>query len=199
MAIAPLPEPQYIDYTVNVQPLIGTDKILVSDDDSTAIPTAEANILVAAGESLALEDLSPYYQTVPTLITTTGDDWTTLPPQTYAIIYNMMVYQASLQLIGAFIAKNTDEEGRTLSYFQKYFASEYAKLLNRVTDLLPNGAYRYQLIGLQPLRTGIPRKPRRYSRTGNLGAANYTENQVINPAINFDTFWGINGYDGGNV
>ena len=61
--------------------------------------------------------------------------------------------------------------------------------MNRITDLLPNGSYRYQLIGLQALRTGIQRKPRRYSQTGNLGADNYTDGQVINPARNFDIFF----------
>lgn len=189
MPAAPLPTPQYIDYTANILPLIGTDKVLVMDGDSTAIGTAEADVLIAAGESLALEDLSPYYITVPDLITTTGGDWTTLPKWTYNTLYNMMVYQASLQLIGSFIAKNTDEEGRTLSYFQKYFAQQYNILLNRVTDKLPNGSYRYQLIGLQPLATGIPRKPRRYAMSGQLGGPNYVDSQVTNPARNFDIFW----------
>ncbi len=194
MTGAPLPTPQYITYADNVEPLIGTDKVLVADDDSTAIPISEANVLVAAGESLALEDLSPYYVTVPNLITTTGGNWTTLPAQTYTILYDMMTYQASLQLIGAFIAKNTDEEGRTLSYFQKYFAAQYNTILSRIADLLPNGSYRYQLIGLQPLCTGIQRKPRRYAATGSLGAVNYTDHQVIDPSRNFDVFWGVNGF-----
>ena len=43
---APLPTPQYIDYTDNVLPIVGTDKILVSDTDSTGIPTAEADQLI---------------------------------------------------------------------------------------------------------------------------------------------------------
>ncbi len=97
----------------------------------------------------------------------------------------MMVYQASLQLIGNFIARNTDEIGRTLSYFQKLYDTEYNKLLSRVRDLLPNGAYRYQLFGLQPLATGIPRTYKTYCRAGSLGAQNYTGNQLTNPQRNF--------------
>jgi len=149
MAIAP--KPQYISYEENILPLIGTDKILVVDGNSTAIPYAEADTLIAFGESIALQDLSPYYQTVPTLATIDGRAWTELPSHTYAVVCAMMTYQASLQLVGAFIAKNTDEEGQSLSYFQKYFTSEYNKILNRISDLLPNGSYRYQLIGLRAL------------------------------------------------
>lgn len=187
MAVAPLPTPSYIDYLDNVQPYIGTDKILVSDTDSTAIPTSLANQLVAAGEALALEDLSPYYVTVPELITTTGGDWTTLPNFTYDTLYYMFVIQASLKLIGNFIARNTDEMGRTLSYFQEFYASEYARYLNRITDMLPNGAYRYQLIGLQPVNTGIQRISRNNVRSGTIGAANnYTGNQITNPQTNFN-------------
>lgn len=185
MTAAPLPTPQYIDYTDNIEPLIGTDKILVSNSVSTAIPVAQANILIAAGESLALEDLSPYYVTVPTLITTNQQPWTSLPPQTYSVLYNMMVYQASLQLIGAFIARNTDEDGRTLSYFQNYFTNEYNKILNRILERLPNGSYRYQLIGLEPLNTGISRRPNCYARSGNFGVGNYSDEQVTNPARNY--------------
>lgn len=182
---APVPGPQYIDYTDNILLLIGEDKIEVEDNNPTAIPVVEAGALIALGESLALEDLSPYYVTVPELITTTGGDWTTLPNFTYTTIYHMMVYQASLQLIGNFIARNTDERGRTLSYFQNLYADEYNKLLSRVRDLLPNGAYRYQLFGLQPLATGIPRTFETYCRAGSLGAQNYTGNQLTNPQRNF--------------
>lgn len=193
---APVPGPQYIDYTDNILPLIGTDKILVSDILPNAIPTAEANALISDGESIALEDLSPYYVTVPALVTTTGGDWTTLPNFTYTIIYHMMVYQASLQLIGNFIARNTDEVGRTLSYFQKFYADEYNKILSRVRDKLPNGAYRYQLFGLEPLNTGIPRTYRTYCRSGSLGARNYVGRQLTNPQSNFSNGFFQPGIDG---
>lgn len=187
--MAALPAPQYINYTDNIQPLIGTDKVLVSNTAPNAIPVAEANALIAYGESLALIDLSPYYVTVPALITTSGQDWTHLPAQTYDTIYNMFVYQASLQLIGNFIARNTDEENRTLSYFQKFYASEYAKILNRLIDKLPNGGYRYQLLGLKTFDLGIERRYKRYVNSGNLGAPNYTNRQVTNPAINYSGGW----------
>lgn len=187
---APVPVPQYIDYVTNIEPLIGTDKILVSDTDGTGIPTIEANALIAYGESLALEDLSPYYVTDPALITTQGGAWTTLPPYTYNVIYNMFVYQASLQLIGNFIAKNTDEENRTLSYFQKFYSSEYAKILNRLVDKLPNGGYKYILTGLQPLvGGGIERRYNRYVSRGDLGAKNYTNRQLTNPQNNYSGGW----------
>ena len=136
---APLPTPQYIDYTDNVLPIVGTDKILVSDTDSTGIPTAEADQLIASAESITLADLSPYYITVPALITTTGGLWTTLPAQTYTFIYNMFVYQACVQLIRAFIQRNSDRS-QTLGYFVDYFELEYTRHLNRIVDLLPNGA-----------------------------------------------------------
>lgn len=190
MPAATVPTPQYIEYTTNVYPLIGRDKVLVDNFDFNAIDEATANMLIAAGESITLEDLSPYYVTVPALITTTGGSWETLPPQSYDIIYNMFVYQAALQIIGSFDAKNTDEQERTLSLFQKYYASEYNKRLNRLQDLLPNGAYRYQLIGLQTLNNGIPRTPERYARQGRLGAGNYADRQFTNPAINYDNLWG---------
>jgi hypothetical protein len=187
--VAPVPTPQYINYIDNILPLIGEDKISVGTGPND-IPLAEANSLIALGESLALEDLSPYYVTIPELITTTGGDWTTLPNFTYTTIYNMMVYQAALQLIGNFIARNTDEEGRTLSYFQNLYTAEYNKILNRILDRLPNGGYRYQLFGLKPLNTGIPRTYKTYSRAGNLGAQNYTGNQLTNPQRNFMGGWG---------
>ncbi len=193
MAGAPVPMPNYVDYTDNVLPLIGTDKILVSDTDPTGIPTLEANQLIASGESIVLEDLSPYYVTVPALITTSGGDWTTLPPQTYAFVYNMFVYQASVQLIRAFIERNTDAI-RTLKGFVDYFEQQYARHLNRIMDILPNGAYRYQLIGLQPLNTGIQRTPKRYVATGSLGInKDYSGRQLTNPKENF-----ANGFPFGN-
>lgn len=183
--MAVLPSPQYIDYTENVLPLIGTDKILVSDSDSTGIPTLEADQLIASGESIVLEDLSPYYVTVPALITTTGGTWENLPAQTYSFIYNMFVYQAAVQLIRAFIERNTDAV-HTLSRYVDYYDMQYARHLNRMVDLLPNGAYKYQLIGLQPLNTGIPRTPASYARTGRIGGANnYVGGQLTNPQRNF--------------
>ena len=185
--MAPLPTPQYINYVDNVLPLIGTDKILVSDIDPTGIPTAEANQVIASGESIVLEDLSPYYITVPALITTTGDVWTTLPPQTYTFVYNMFVYQTSLQLIRAFIQRNTDAI-RTLSGFVDYFELQYSRHLNRLMDLLPNGAYRFQLIGLATLNIGIPRTPKQYSTSGSIGASNnYAGNQMTNPQLNWSS------------
>lgn len=194
MPAAIVPQPQYIDYQTNVYPLIGRDKVLVDNFDLNAIDTVTANMLLAAGESIALEDLSPYYVTVPALITCKGGTWETLPYQTYTIIYDMFVYQAALQLIGSFIAKNTDEEGRSLSYFQNYYAHEYANRVRRIVDLLPNGDYKYQLIGLQPLNTGIPRIPKRYARSGAMGVGSYADGQFTNPGRNFDTWWGPNGY-----
>ena len=199
MANAPLPTPRYISWEANVSPYIGSDKVLVSDSERNAIPLSLANQLVAQAEAYTLEDLSPYFVTVPALITTTGGNWTTLPPQTYNIIYYMFVTQASSKLIGNFIARNTDEEGRTLSYFQNFYEKEYTRYLNRIMELLKNGDYRYQLLGLQPLNTGIQRKPRRYARGGNLGASNYTNEQVIYPQQNFDNFWGYNGSWNGEI
>ena len=192
MPTATFPTPNYIGIS-NVEPLIG-DKVLFSDSDSTGISTINANMLISAGESMVLEDLSPYYVTNPALITTMGQTWDNLPKYIYSIIYDMFVYRSSLQIIGSFIAKNTDEIGRTLSYFQKYYQSEYNNILNRILDKLPNGSYKFQLVGLQTLNTGIQRKPKRYAQTGNLGADNYTDGQVINPARNFDVFWGVNSY-----
>lgn len=185
MPSAPLPTPQYIDYTANVLPLIGTDKLLVSDTDSTGIPTVETNQLIASGESIVLEDLSPYYITVPALITTTGGNWTTLPTQTYTFIYNMFVYQSAIKLIRAFIQKNTDRS-RTLGGFVDYYEIEYARHLNRLVDILPNGAYKYQLIGLATLSTGIKRTPPVYAIGGSIGTnEDYVVNQLINPENNF--------------
>jgi len=182
---APLPTPNYIDYTDNVKPLIGTDKVLVSDTDSTGISTVEANQLIASAEGIVLEDLSPYYVTVPTLITTTNGLWTTLPAQSYSFIYNMFVYQASLQLIRAFIERNTDMK-RVLDDFVDYYGLEYSKYLNRLMDKLPNGAYRYQLIGLKTLNAGIPRTPAQYAVTGSIGQSNnYTNGQMTNAQNNY--------------
>jgi hypothetical protein len=193
MAGAPLPLPTYITYADNVQPYIGNDKVLVSDDLPNAIPTALANQLVAEGEALALADIAPYYVTNPALITLEQGDWTTLQatyPATYNILYYMFVVQASLKIIGNFIARNTDMDGRTLSYFQKFYASEYNTYLNRITDQLANGMYRYQLfMGLQTLNTGIPRLPKRYAQSGDLGAGNFTDHQTINPSENFSQLW----------
>lgn len=194
MPAASVPTPQYIDYATNVYPLIGRDKVLVENLNFNAIDETTANMLIAAGESITLEDLSPYYVTVPALVTTTNGTWDTLPKQTYEIIYNMFVYQAALQIIGSFIAKNTDEEDRTLSYFQRYYTSEYAKRHNRIVDLLPNGSYKYQLLGLQTLQNeGIPRRPKRYAISGAMGVGSYADSQFTNPERNFDTWWG-NGY-----
>jgi hypothetical protein len=185
MSAAPLPTPNYITYTANVRPLIGTDKILVSDVDSTVIPTAEADQLIASAEGIVLADLSPYFVTVPALITTAGGVWTTLPPQTYSFVYNMFVYQASLQLIRAFIERNTDAR-RELDEFVDYYGLQYSKYLNRLMDRLPNGAYRYQLIGLQTLNSGIPRTPANYVRTGSIGLnGDYPNRQMTNPQSNF--------------
>ncbi len=184
---APLPNPQYIDYTNNVLPLIGTDKILVSDTDSTGIPTLEANQLIASGESIVIADLSPYYITVPALITTTGGLWTTLPAEQYTFLYNMFVYQASLQLIRAFIERNTDAM-RTLGGFVDYYELQYTRLLNRLFDLLPNGAYKYQLSALKTLNTGIPRTPACYAKGGTIGVnRDYAGNQMTNPQRNYNT------------
>jgi len=174
-------------------PLVGTDKVLVSDTDSTGIPTAEANQLVASGESIVIADLSPYYVTVPALITTTGNNWTTLPSEQYTFLYNMFVYQASLQLLRAFIERNTDAI-RTLSGFVDYFELQYSRHLNRIVDLLPNGSYKYQFSGLKTLNTGIPRKPVNYALGGSIGSYNnYAGNQLTNPQNNYS-----NGFPFGN-
>ncbi len=183
--MAAVPTPQYITYVDNVLPLIGTDKILVSDTDSTGIPTIEANQLTASGESIVLEDLSPYYITVPALITTSGGVWTTLPAYQYTFLYNMFVYQSALQLIRAFIERNTDQV-RELAGFVDYFDTQYARHLNRLVDLLPNGAYKYQLSALATVNTGIPRTPVRYARSGSIGSYNdYIGNQLTDPQRNF--------------
>lgn len=182
---APVPQSQYITLD-NVINYIGSDKVLIADNDSTAIPTALANQLVATGESLALLDISPYYQVYPSLQTVDGKSWTNLPTMTYTTLFNMMVIQSALQIIGNFIARNTDDKDGTLSYYQNFYSSEYAKKLNRITDLLPNGSYRYQLIGLKPLTNGINRKPKKYARSGRIGNNNsYVNNQLTNPQQNY--------------
>lgn len=189
MAYAPLPESQYIDYEHNVGPYVGTDKIAVNDTQSTAIPTALAAQLIAEGESLAILDLSPYYVTVPTLLTTSGEDWTHLPQATYNSLYYMFVTQAAMKLIGNFIARNTDQEKTSLSYFQNFYASEYNKYLNRLIEKLPNGSYRYQFNGLMPLATGISRSPQVYAIPGSFGANSYADRQVTDPSKNFSSLW----------
>lgn len=190
MATAPTPIPQYIDLD-NVKGdlvnLLG-DKILFVDDlstDRTAINETLGNELVAMGEAKVLLDLSPYYITDPALITTKAGDWTTLPAYTYNILYKLFVYSACLEIIGNFIARNTDETGRTLSYFQKWYSSEYNSYVNRIIDVLPNGGYKYILTGLQPLNTGIPRTVKTYAISGQLGLGNYSDRQVTNAEKNF--------------
>lgn len=180
-----LPQPQYLTLN-NVIAYIGNDKVLIADNDSTAIPTATATQLVATGEELALFDISPYYQVHPTIQTVSGGDWTTLPKVTYNTLFYMMVIQSALQLIGNFIARNTDEKGSTLSYFQEFYNSEYAKRLNRIVDLLPNGSYRYELIGLKTVNNGINRKPKQYAKAGRIGNNHsYANNQFTNPQQNY--------------
>lgn len=192
MPSAVLPTPQYISYTANILPLIGTDKILVNNVDDTAIPTAEADTLISSGESIALEDLSVYYVTVPALITTAGGTWETLPPQTYTFIYDLFVYQASVQLLRAFIERNTDARHR-LDSFLDYFSEQYAKRFNRLEDKLPNGSYRYQLIGLKMLNSGIPRKPKNYVLSGQIGNANsYVNHRLTNSQLNWGSGIPIN-------
>ena len=190
MAITPTP--QYINYTDNVYPLIGSDKILVADDDSTAISISEANQLIASGESIVVEDLSPYYVTDPALITTTNGGWETLPRAQYTFLYNMFVYQACVQLIRGFIQRNTDK-AHTLDGFSDYYELEYTKYFNRITHLLPNGGYKYQLSGLKTLNTGIPRIPQRNAAGGLIGGCNdYVGRQLINPQQNYASglpFW----------
>lgn len=194
MPSAPLPTPQYIDYETNVKPYIGTDKIAVNDTDSTAIPTALADQLIASGEALVLEDLSPYYQTVPNLATEDNLVWTDLPEFTYTTLYYMFVIQSCLKLIGNFIARNTDQKDTTLSYFQNFYINEYNTYLNRIVDKLPNGGYKYNMIGLLPLTAGINRRPQRYVATGALGRASYEGRQLTNPALNFSNAWPWRGY-----
>lgn len=184
---APIPTPNYIALA-NVEELIG-EKVLFSDSDRNAITTSNANMLISAAESVVLRDLAPYYITVPALITLDNGSWETLPASTYNWIYNMFVYQSCLQIIGSFIAKNTDRDG-TLSYFQRYYYTQYDSLKNYIVENLPNGAYKYQLIGLTPLVNGIPRTPARYAATGNMGNCSYTTNQMTNPRINWPSQWG---------
>jgi len=190
---APLPTPQYIDYIDNILPLISTDKILVADNNSTAIPTAEANQLIAAGEAQCLWDLSPYYVTVPNLVTTTGGLWTTLPYYTYVTLYNMFVWKASVILIRSFIERNTDAQ-RTLSKFVEEYEHNYNETFTRIRNKLPNGSYEYQLIGLQTVNVGIPRIPQQNALSGRIGVSNnYTERQLTNPQNNFNglfPYWG---------
>lgn len=194
MAVAPLPTPNYIDWENNVKPYIGRDKVLVSDANLNAVPLSLANQLIAQAEAFVLEDLSTYFITVPALITTSGGDWTTLPPQTYDIIYYMFVSQAAAKLIGNFIARNTDQEGTTLSYFQNFYEKEYARYLNRIMEHVKNGGYRYQLLGLAPNPLGIKRQYKTYALGGDLGANNYTDSQLTDASKNFDIFWGVNRY-----
>jgi hypothetical protein len=107
----------------------------------------------------------------------------------------MFVYQAALQLIRAFIERNTDMK-KELAEFIDYYGLEYSKYLNRLMDRLPNGAYRYQLIGLQTLANGIPRTPAKYVRTGSIGQNNaYPDKQMTNPQSNFASQfpWGTRG------
>jgi len=198
MSGAPLPAPQYITYIDNVLPYVGSDKISVGDEFTTQIPTGLADQLVAEGEALALQDLSLYYVVVPNLVTTTGNPWTTLPQMTYNTLYYMFVTQAAMKLIGNFIARNTDDQKATLSYFQKFYEAEYNKILNRIREKLPNGSYAYQLIGLEPLLNGIPRRTNVYARSGAMGSGccnNYVDGQMTNPQKNFSGV-GPNGYRG---
>jgi hypothetical protein len=206
MMTAPIPTPQYIslaNITGTLVNLLGEKIEFVADSPlplpPDAINTTLANELIAVGETNVLMDLSPYYITRPALITTTGGDWTTLSYETYTLLYYWFVSSASLELIGNFIARNTDEENRTLSYFQRFYTSEYNKYFNRIVDLLPNGSYKYQLYDLQASNTGINRIPRRYAIAGQFGTPNYTDSQTINPARNFDLFWAQQGFFGNNL
>lgn len=185
---APIPVPQYISLE-NVQPLIGVNLVLFSDTDPDGIDPATANMLISQGEQVALTDLFPYFITEPSIISNTGGDWTTLPYQTYNFIYYMFVSLSASKLIGAFLAKNTDDRSIELSRFEKHYWDEYQSQVTRLRHKLPNGAYSFQLPGIQVNPNGIPRIPRTYMRVGNLGTPDYTDSQVINPSRNFNGLW----------
>lgn len=190
MTTAPFPQPQYISID-NVSPLLSADKVGIGAG-SNNIPTDTANILIAQGEDFVLQDLSPYYVVEPTLLTMYDEPWTLLPSVTYTYLYKMFTYKACVELLGNFISRNTDMQGKTLSYSQNWYEAEYQKFLNRLDAKLPNGSYKYQLIGLATINDGIPRRVDSYARTGNLGANNYTDNQVTNPQFNYNNIGYVN-------
>ena len=210
---APLATPQYISYATNVQPLVGSDKVLVSDIDSTGISTAEANALIANGEQSIILMLEPYYIVSPFLQDTNQNIWTnalyitftngvpTVNPSyptvlsyyTAVLIQNMMIYNASATLIRGFIERNTDAQ-RTLSEFMDLYQKKAENEMAKVRYLLPNGSFGFQLNGLNPNPSGIPRQPARYARSGQIGRCNnYSGNQLTNPQRNFNMgvpfFW----------
>lgn len=180
--VAPVPTPSYIDWDNNVSPLIGGDKIIVSDDDDTAIPTATAASLIAESESLVLADLSPYYITYPALITEDGQDWTYLPSSTYNFIYFMFVYRSADTLINSFIALNNNMR-KTVNDFSEYFSNQARRFYNRIEYELRNGSFKYDLIGLQKKTSNaIPRSIKSYASVATIGEnSNYAARQNTNP------------------
>lgn len=189
---APLPQPQYIDWEHNVSLYVGMDKVSVGDMDRTQIPTALVNQLIAAGEQIVLEDLSPYYITSPTLQTINNIPWINLPNYTYTMLYYAFVNQAALKIVGNFLTRNGEDQTEGLTYFHKYYTNEYNQFLNRLHDLLPNGSYRYALEGLAPARGGIPRRPKHYANSGLMGGDSYSDDQVTNASLNFWDAWSRN-------
>lgn len=194
---APLPVPQYISLD-NVLPYLGAGeqgKVSFGIEPNDISPEL-ADELICAGENAVLIDLSPYYVTCPALITIEGGDWTTLQttfPYTYNMLYRLFILQASKFIIQNFITRNTDND-KELGGFEKACERDYKWYLDRILAKLPNGSYRYQLQGLQPLATGIPRTPSQYAIGGNLAGDSYTDNQLVNPQRNFDYWWGRGGW-----
>lgn len=122
---------------------------------------------------------------MPTLITTDEKDWRNFLNLRITLYIICLLYVAVKP--GNFIARNTDN-GETNVIYQHFYIDEYARILHRVTELLLNGAYRYQLLGLLPLVDGIPRKPKTYATSGSLGSGNYAERQLTNPEENFSEY-----------
>lgn len=190
MPSAPLPLPQYIGID-NIQGLIGEDKILISDTEPNAIKIADANVLIANGEAIVVQDLSPYYHTNPTLLTINNEPWTSLPPNTYNQLYQAFVYMAMHELLSNYIERNSkDRNNGELWTFKEEYNTKYTRWLQRILDSVKIGAFRYKLDGLKPLFDGINRTPNRYSSSGRLGKRDYVDHQLTNPQRNFFGYWG---------
>ena len=188
---APSPVPLYISIG-NVSPYLSQDKVEIADNVPTAIPTALANELIATGENMVIIKLSPYYITEPMLMTKNGGSWLTLPTTslTYRTLYDLFILQASIQLIGWFIARNSDMKDDTLSYFQNYVEVRKNKFDKFADDLLNSGNYRYNLfpdLKINPI--GIKRTVTKYARAINLNDGSYTGGQLTNPQQTFDAYW----------
>ena len=188
---APSPTPKYLSIG-NLQLYLAKDKVAIADNDPTAISIALANELIASGETMVEIDLSPYYVTDPMLMTKTGGSWLTLPTTslTYKVLFDMCIIQSSIQIIGWFIANNTDALNDTLSYFQNYVEIRKNKYKNFIEKLTSSGNFQYSMFpALLVSPTGIKRTPTKYARAVSMGVGSYVSGQLNNPQQNFDAYW----------